>query len=319
MGSLGQLFGFGQKDSPELQQAIERAVNSVEPQIKQIRQYPDAFRKPVKTALEYAHDVALTLPGPVTTDLDAYARDPYVHAIFPSMEVVSDAFRTSRAMQDYLRANPSSREVYALIGMRRWKKTLMGMKQSGEVIQRDVPQHVVYFTSHTVESPAPTEQQVREQAAGAFFDTLVKKVAGRVMARKDELLSQQQEKDILMARLHTADPKERPALQAALSKMLADMHAAEKALEWRHYPDDFEAVLLNPEKHLWLSSMPMMLDSMGIEHENDGFPQARNIVFNDLIGYDRRDWTVAIVHCHDVQREDFAARLDTAYRKLSIL
>jgi hypothetical protein len=41
-------------------------------------------------------------------------------------------------------------------------------------------------------------------------------------------------------------------------------------------------------------------------------------VFNELIGFDRRDWTVTMVHCSNIQSETFAARLETAYRMLSI-
>lgn len=318
MGSLLQLLGLERKDTPELQQAIERAVNAVEPRLKQTRKYPDAFRKPVKAALEYAHDMAYSVPGPVNTDLDAYAHDAYVHAIFPSMEVVSEAICTSRAMQEYLQANPSVKEIYALMGMRRKEKRMMGMKLSGEVIERDVPQQVVYFTSHTVENPAPTEEQARQQVALAFFDSLVKKVAKQVESGKQSLLSQQEEMGHLMAKLHTAAPQDRPALQAELAKALAELQARGKMVDLHKYPDYFESVLLHPEKHLHLSQLSIALDSMGVQREAED-PGVKIVTFNELIGFDRRDWTVAIVHCHDVQSESFASRLETAYRKLSII
>ena len=318
MGTLQQLFSFGHKDPPELQQAIERAVNAVEPQLKGTLKYPGAFRKPVKAALEYARDMALSVPGPINADLDAYAHNAYVHAVFPSMEVVSDAIRTSRAMQEYLQANPATREIYALMGMRRREKTMMGMELSGEVIHRDVPQQVVYFSSHTVENPAPSEEQARQQVSWAFFDSLVKKVVKQVESRKQELQAQQQEMELLMAKLHNADPHDRPAMQARLSKMLSEMQAARKSLDLHKYPEDFEAVLLHPEKHLWLNQLSLVLDSMGIERENTE-NGAKTIVFNELVGFDRRDWTVAIVHCHDIPGESFASRLEDAYRKLSII
>ena len=143
MEMFRRLFGLGQKDTPELLPAIERAVSRVDLLLKQTGKYPEAYREPVMTALEYARNLAFSVPGPVAVNLDAYAKDPYVHAIFPSMDLVSEAFRTSLAVQDYLREHPSTDEVYALMGMRRREKTMMGMELSGEVIQRDVPQHVV--------------------------------------------------------------------------------------------------------------------------------------------------------------------------------
>ncbi|MFA5826249.1 MAG: hypothetical protein WC825_09795, partial [Gallionellaceae bacterium] len=107
------------KETPELLPAIERAVSRVEPLLMQSGKYPEAYREPVMKALEYAHSLALSIPGPVTVDLDSYARDAYVHAIFTSMDNLSEAFRTSLAMQEYLREHHSSDEVYALMGMRR--------------------------------------------------------------------------------------------------------------------------------------------------------------------------------------------------------
>lgn len=312
------LFGLDQKDAPELLPAIERAVAGVEPLLKQTGKYPDAYRKPVITALEYAHSLALSVPGPVAVNLEAYSKDAYVHAIFPSMDFVTDAFRASQAMQAYLRDHPSTDEIYALMGMRRREKTMMGMELSGQVIQRDVPQHVVYFTSHTIENPAPSEQQARNQVAWAFFDRLVDKVAKRVALRKQEMQSQLQEKDLLIARLHAANAEARPALEAELSRMLTTVQGTTRSLDLHNYLDDFEAVLLNPEQYLRLNQSPMILDSMGIKRDNDGTAQVEPIVFNDLIGFDRRDWTVTMVHCRDLQSETFAARLETAYRKLCI-
>lgn len=301
MGVFRRLFDLGQKDTPELLSAIERAISGVEPLLKQAGKYPEAYRKPVRTALEYAHSLALSVPGPMSVNLDAYASDPYVYAIFPSMDLVSEAFRSSRAIQNYLRKHPATDETYALMGMRRWEKTIMGMELSGQVIQRDVPQHVVYFTSHTVENPAPSEQQARDQIALSFFESLVDKVAKRVASRKQEMQLQLQELDVLKARLHTANAETRPALEKEFSRMLTSIQNTTRSLDLHNYIDDFEAVLLNPEQHLRLDKAPMILDRMGIRRDGDESAQGTTVIFNDLIGFDRRDWTVTIVHCRTIQ------------------
>ena len=318
MDLFRHLFGLNQKDPPELLSAIERAVSLVEPQLKHSSQYPKAFRKPVRTALEYAHNLAYSVPGPIAVNLDSYAHDAYVHAIFPSMDHVSDAFRASHAIQDYLRENPATDEIYALMGMRRREKATMGIELSGEVIQRDVPQNVVYFISHTIVDPAPTEQQVRNRVAMGFFNNLVGKVAKQIALRKDGMQTQLQEMDLLKARLHAADAQACPALEKDLSRMLVNIQTTTSSLDLNNYIDDFEAVLLNPEQHLRLSQSTIVLDNMGIRQDNDGSKQGKTIVFSDLIGFDRRDWTVTVVHCRNLQCETFAARLDAAYRMLSI-
>jgi hypothetical protein len=301
MGLFSYLLNLDQKDSPELLPAIERAISGVEPLLKQTRRYPKAYRKSVRTALEYAHSLAFSLPGPVAVNLESYAQDSYVRAIFPTMDFVSEAFQASRAIQDYLHGNPSADEAFALMGMRRFEKTMLGMEISGQVIQREVPQNVVYFTSHTIVDPAPSEQQARDRVALGFFNNLVGKVAKRVASRKQEMQLQLQELDLLKAHLHAANAEARPVLEKALSKMLTSLQSTTRSLDLHHYVDDFEAVLLNPEQHLRLNQAPMILDSMGIRRDGDGSAQGTPIIFNDLIGFDRRDWTVTMVYCRNTR------------------
>jgi hypothetical protein len=317
-GILKQWFGFTQANSPELLPAIERAVDQVEPLLKQAGNYPGAYRKPVLNALEYTYNMAYSVPGPVSVNLDTYATDDYVHAIFPSVDLVTAAFQTSRAMQDYLVNVPVCDEVYALMGMRRREKTLLGMELTGQVIRQEVPRQVVYFTGHTLESPAPSEKQSRDQIALRFFDSLVNQVSKRITLRKQEMHGLSQEKDLLIARLHASNAQTRPALEKALSEIVSTMQAKARQLDLHHYPDDFAAVLLNPAEHLRLSQYPLSLDSMGIRQENDAANGTKPILFNELIGFDRRDWTVSLVYCSNIQRESFASRLDSAYRSLLI-
>ena len=319
MGVFGHLFGHGEKkDMPGLLPAIERAVSGVEPLLKQISGYPNSYRKPVAIALEYAHSLAASVPGPVVVNRESYAKDAFVHALFPAMNSVMEALCSSVALQDYQRDFPAGDELYALMGMRRYEKTVVGMELSGQTIQRDVVQKAVYFTSHTIENPAPSEQQARDQVAWSFFDSLVGKVKKRVELRKQDKQSQLQEKDLLMARLRTANAQARPALEEQLAKMLSSMQTTISSLELSNYIEDFDAVLLNPEQYLRLVQTPIILDSMGIRRDSDNASMAGAIIFNDLIGFDRRDWTVTMVHCNNMQSESFARRLEQAYRKLAI-
>lgn len=319
MGIFGHLFGHDSKqDDPELLSAIERAVLGVEPLLKQISGYPENYRKPVINALEYAHSLAASVPGPVVVDRESYARDVFVHVLFPSLDSVTEALCSSLALQDYLREFPAMGELYALMGMRRFEKTLVGMEMSGQTIQRDVVQKVVYFTSHTLENPAPSEQQARNRVAMGFFDSLVGKVKRRVEERKQGRKAQQLEKDMLMARLRTANALERPALEGKLAGLLSSMQSTIASLELSNYAADFEAVLLNPEQYLRLDQKPVILDSMGIRRDGDGASRGEAFMFNELIGYDRRDWTVTMVHCSNLHSEAFATKLEKAYRKLAI-
>lgn len=309
-----QLFELNQQNSAELMSAIEQAVIRVEPQLKLTRMYPKSFRKPVLAALEYSHSLAYSLPGPVAIDPESYARNAYVHAIFPSMNIGTEIFRSSPAVQQYLHKHPDAEKTYALMGMRRHEKILMGMELSGQVIQRDVPQHVVYFAEHTVVDPAPGEKQVRDQAAWRFFYNLVGNVVKRAASRKRKLQTQLEEMDLLKERLHTSSRQTRPALERELSGVLASAQRVASSLDLNSYVDDFEAVLSNPAQYLQLKQFPMVLDSMGVSQ--DGSAQGEQILFADLTGYDERDWTVTLVYCHNLKPENFASRLAAAQETL---
>ena len=320
MGALLHWFGLDRKKNiPELQAAIERAVSGVEPLLKQAGGFPGNYRKSVASALEYARSLADSVPGPIEVNREAYAKDTLVHALFPSVDTIQETFHASLALQDYQRDFPATDELYALMGMRRREKATVGMELSGQTIQRGVVQNVVYFISHTIESPAPSEKQSRDRVAWSFFDSLTGKVARRIEERKRAKQSQLQEKDLLMERLRSADPQIRPALEKELSKLMADIQSTISSLYLNNYAEDFEAVLLDPEQHLRLNHVPIILDSMGIKRDSgDAEQRAAAIEFNELIGFDRRDWTVTMVHCSNLQSESFAERLEKAYRKLAI-
>lgn len=319
MRMFRHLFGHRRnKDTSALLSAIERAVSAVEPLLNQARGYPENFRKPVANALEYAQSLAASVPGPMVLDRESYASDKFVHILFPSIDDVTEAICSSLALQDYLRDFPAADELYALMGMRRFEKTMVGMELSGQTIQRDVVQRVIYFTTHTLENPASTEQQARDRVAASFFDCLVAKVKKRVEGRKQGKQSQLIERNSLMARLRTANAREKPALEEELSRMTSSIQTTIRSLELSQYAEDFESVLLNPEQYLHLDQTPVILDSMGIRRDRDGASGGEEFVFSELIGYDRRDWTVTMVRCCNLQCGPFAERLDNAYRKLAV-
>jgi hypothetical protein len=318
MNVFAHLFGHEPSRPPDLLLAIERAVNGVEPLLKQTGGYPDDYRAPIQSALEYARALAAQLPGPVEINRESYAGDPLVHALFPSVESVADAVASSLALQNHLREYPSDGEVYALMGMRRIEKAVAGMRLTGEVVQHDVMQNMIYFTSHTIENPAASEAHARELVAMSLFDRLIGKVAQRIAQRKQEKQGLMQEKDVLMAQLRAADEHSRPVLQEQLTRLVADLQSAIGTLELDRYQEDFVAVLLEPAQHLRLTQTAIRLDSMGIRRDNAGEAHGETLVFDDLIGYDRRNWTVTMVHCSDLQYEEFASRLERAYRTLTV-
>ncbi len=300
--------------SEQVHEAMARAVQRVEPRLRQAGDYPRRYRKAIARALEYAQDLARAIPGPVEMRPELFGRDPFIHALFGSAEQMQRALCMSHAMHEYARrpGGPGT-DAYALMGMRRREKTAFGMETAGEVIRREVAQRVVCFTDHTLSGPAPTEAEARQLLAWNLFDSLIERVAERVAERQRTRLELQKEKDYLMAQLRSAGPERRAALQQRLDALLADLAQAHTALELRHLATDFDAVLLAPERHLSLEHVTLRLDGMGVLRADTGDANTHTLDFTDLHGRDRRRWTVVMVHCHPrPELLDMADRLHQA-------
>lgn len=316
MSMFSRLFGAGTAEAEaELLPAIERAVDKVEPLLRQAGGYPSAYRDAVAAALEYAHALAAKIPGPIEVSREAYVGDALVHALFPSAAAVDEALGTSQCIREYLRREPETRELYALMGVRRMEKNQFGMELLGQYIQRDVPQQVVFFTSHTLDSPATSEQQSRQHMAMEFFDKLVGKVAARVDKRKKRKQRLMEQKDRLMAQLRMAGDAEKEVLQKKINSLLGRMQALTRTLDLRSYARDFHTVMTNAGNYLRLVQRPLYLDSMGIRR-NEQHEDAVELQFSELIGFDRRLWTVTMVHFREIHIDTFANMLDKAYRGL---
>lgn len=319
MGLIDNLFErHGTQDTPTLKAAMARAISAVEPLLSQTDGYPEHYRQPVSTALDYATRLAASLPGPVTLDREAYAKDALVHVLFPDIDAISAAFTSSLDLQQYLHESPPDSEFYALMGMRRVEKKILGMEPAGMIVQRDVAQQVVYFDNHTLEAPSPSESLSRELIALRFFDSLVGKVKTRIEQRKQGKESLIVKRNALMSRLNSANDPDRPAAEERMATLTSGLQSIMASLELGNYISDFEAVLLHPEESLRLEQVPIVLDSMGIRRNGDDADRGKPFTFSELIGYDRRDWTVIVVKCINPQLESFAERLDQAYRRLKL-
>jgi len=296
--------------------AVEWAVDKVEPRLKRFGNYPDGYLKPVAHAIEYAHALAAKVPGPISVTLDSYAADPLVHALFHLPEDLQSAFDASRAMDEFQRQNPSVTEVYGLVCMRRNIKKMFGMEMRGDILRRDVDQEAVYFTDFTLAEPGLTEAESRQRIAEGFFKSLVGHVANRISALKTERARDEIERDEWLSRMRGAKLEAHAEAQAGLEAVLRRLTESVHDLELGRYHHHFEAVLLNPEKFLYLEQTEMNLDSMGIVRKPNA-AGSDEIEFCDLIGRDRRRWTVALLYCNHVKpRSSISDKLANAQRWL---
>ncbi len=324
-GLLSRLLDHARRpthaEDASLRAALERAAQKVEPRLRHSRDFPRRLEKPVAHALEYVRGLAQAIPGPVEMSPERFGRDPFVHTLFGSVEQMQHALCMSQAMHEYARRpGGAGPEAYALMGMRRRERLVFGMDMVGEVVRREVAQQVVSFTDHTLSGPAPTEAEARQLLAWNLFDSLLARVAGRLEARRGARQALAKERDDLTAELRRAPPEHRPALEQRLKELLGALSEATLALDLRRLVEDFHEVLLAPERYLRLEQVRLRLDAMGVVRSGDDpQPTSHALDFTDLVGRDRRRWTVVLVHCHPrPELLSMADRLHEASRWLEV-
>ncbi len=305
-------------DAPELASAIAWAVDRVDPLLKQMDGYPDRYRKPVTHALDYAHALAARIPGPVSVTPESFATDPAIRALFPMPDDLHAAIQYSKDVQVFLQASPEVTEIYALMCMRRRTKAMLGMDMDGEVLRREVRQDAVYFTDYTLADPGLTEAEARQRIAWGLFESLVAHVAHRIEVRKQEKIELTRERDEVLAQMRSAPAGRRPDHERNLRQVLDRLGEIVSTLELDHHYKDFEAVLLDPARHVFLEYTELNLDSMGIVRQSE-VPGSGEVQFCDLIGRDRRRWTVIMMCCKEVKnRATITDRLASAQRWLGL-
>lgn len=303
---------------PDLDAAVERVIDGLEPKLKFAGGYPQRYRKAVAHALTYARALAEAVPGPVTINREAYVQEPFVRAIFASPDDFHSALCMSQAMRDYSRQHECrlGTPVYGLLGMRRQERILYGTEINGDQVRHEVPQTAVIFSDHTLTGIAPSETEARERLMFSFLDSLVAEVHARIAALRQERNYLEQKRGNLLARLHSADAGQRFTLQAELDTLAPRWQETTAGLEPGRYGEYLDSVLLQPEQYLRLEPHTLHLDDMNIRRVPG--PGVREIRLTDLIGRDRRRWSIALLHCQQPGMAPMTEQLEQASRWLQI-
>lgn len=303
----------GARANPELDAAVERVVHAVEPKLKFAGGYPQRYRGAVAHALDYVRELARQVPGPIAVNREAYGKSPFVRAIFASPDEFQTALCTSRAMQEYLKADSCGigTPLYAVLGMRRREKAVIGMEVVGDEVRHDVTQTTVCFSSHTLTSIAHSEADSRALLGWGFINSLIGHVTDRLEQIKQTKQELEQQCSELRARLRSADALQRESLQEALDAALAGLREATEQLDLRRHAEHIDAVLLQPEQHLRLEPVTLHIDDMSIKREPGN---GREVTFVDLVGRDRRRWCITLLHCQSPGVIPMSERLEEASR-----
>lgn len=309
MGFIANLLGWGDKSPPLTdveRQAIAHAVAVVEPMLKTVSGYEKHLAAPVRNAMAYCDGLVAAVPGPIEVNSHAFASDPLVHALFATCNDITATLGKSRAVKAFLAepAHALADEFYALLGMRRFEKNVMGMAVHGDMVCADTPQKLLYFSDHTLRELSPDIEETRRGLRAAAFDSLATSFASELAEMRK--VKQELHNEWDMQRALSSRSRQTSTLAAEHAQRSAEleerMRQAAEALSPERLLDALAAWLAAPELHLHLDPTTVSVDRMGVMVDPaSSADQVSTLSFPELIGRDRRHWIVLIAK---IQREE---------------
>ena len=314
LSGLGRWLGPRPPPAPAIRQAIERAVEIVDPILKTVSGYERKLAPAVSHALGYCEQLAADIPGPIEINARAFSADPLVHALFAAPRDIGDMLGKSRELREFL-ADPGqcqADEFFALLGMRQREKTMMGIALQGGVLQNDVPQRLLYFADHTLGELGSEYAITRQRLQAAAFDGLAQGFAHCVA----ELRQERHEARTAWSMEHASPAAGRAERRQVLEERqrqavasLAPDRLLQALVDW----------LAAPHERLYLNPTVVSVDRMGViaPHPEAGGNYS-TLTFPELVGRDRRQWIVLVARISRQDAQDALLRQEQANRYLLI-
>jgi hypothetical protein len=296
---------------------VERAVDGVDPLIRQAGDYARRLVPAVRCAIDYCDDIARRIPGPVEVSRAAFAADPLVHALFGSADDIELMFARSQCVREHVMAmTAASGKCCALLGMRHREKAGYGVELAGGVVRSDVPQKTLYFTDHTLAEPSPDPDAARLRMRRLLFDSLLKGFAAHVADVRAERDSLYQARAFAHASVRSGSrPESHTRRLEALEEQL---RATADALQPARLLDTLAAALTEPAPYLHLDPVYITVDRSGVIGSADQPGSGDTLHFAELTSRDQRRWVILLVLIERAEARRALDRLEQANRYIVI-
>lgn len=291
--------------------ALARAVETVDPLLGAVSGWERRLAPAVGRALGHCERLAAAVPGPVTVDAAAFAADPVVHSLFATADDIGEMLGRSRELREVLAdpAHVAAEEFHALLGLRQRQKAVSGVALEGGVLRQDVPQRLLYFADHTLGEIAADPESTRHRLRLAVFDSLARSFAAWVAELRRQRLDAGTALQLERARNGRTErhleleERHREAIASLAPERLLDAYA-----EW----------LAAAETRVFLKPGEVTVDRMGVIKTAATDDSDTTLQLPELIGRDRRQWTVLLVRIRREDALEAVRRRDEANRYLLI-
>lgn len=284
------------QDRERVDESIER-VMALHPQLQLARHYRKRLAPAVGTSLAYLRDLVDAVPAPREASAAAWAVDPYVHAYFAAPDDVAAILSRAAELRAFFDEHGDLPEACAILGMEMTERHILGVRQEGETMRRDVPQTTLSFSDHQVRMCGRDEAELRNGIVTRLLDQLALEGLARTAADKSRRTALEKERALLKTRLQllerqgrgirgliggdvAQDLAELERLQAQVeenAQNLAGLGLREEALD--RELEYVRAVFAHPERHLAVSTRRLRLNRMNVVVEGEGAQEGEELEF----------------------------------------
>ncbi|BCG48752.1 hypothetical protein GEOBRER4_n3647 [Citrifermentans bremense] len=278
---LQSIFGNHREGAyPEslVKAAIERTVDCTDPWLRAVSGYRKKLRPSVIRSIDFVVSLVNRLPPSLPLSLAGYTDDKVMKKFFISQDDLRKVLVTDRALADFLGGEGKEcRSVYALLGMEKQERVGFGVALSGDIVIRDVPQVTVSFDIHRFLDPTCDERENRRQLMRRAFDHLLSLALKRLAGLKSERRDLERWRALLQAKLAllekvgvgfgdaTDDITTFEEKLGRIEAQLKELGGEDRVLDV--YLDVVVDLLGHPEQYLVGQQETVLVDSMGIKHE----------------------------------------------------
>jgi hypothetical protein len=335
---VAALFGGGQPsaDTEEERQliadTIEAVVAVVEPRVRLHKRYREKLEGCVRHSIAYLRSIGRERLDPVPLTRAAWSSDPRVNAFFGVADDVPACLGRSKELRAFFEnpANADVQEAYALLGMKKEERSVLGMELKGDAVQRDVAQVVVNFSGHRLVAPSATLAETRLEIGKRIIQRLAQVALSRIVGLDEKATELQEHKAYLGARMRllnlardgmegiVKDPatlrEQMRAVERELKQTAEGFIEAKGSLATLDgYIGQIDEVFSHPEQHVALTHTPLRVSRMGVRVDDASAGPVNELSLAELsLGEDWRG-AIAIVRCPRAElppKEDLIAKAE---------
>ena len=309
---------FGSQPSADaglIAQTTEAIVDAVEPKVRMHSRYRQKLEPHIRQSIEHLRALVREPLEPVLLSRAAWASDPRVNAFFATADDVRASLGRSHELRSFFDqpANAAVQEAFALLGMKKEERSVLGMELQGDAVQREVAQTQVSFSGHRIIAPTTTLAETRLEIGRRILLRLAQVSLARILAADAKASELQSRKSYLGARMRllrlaedgmegivkdrATIAGEMKAVERELTQTVEGYIAAKaSAATLEGYLQHIADVFSRPEEHVALGRTPLRVSRLGVRVDSDHAGPVNELALAELSMGEFRA-AIAIVRC----------------------